>query len=311
MTPTRRHALALLGTTALAVSCTPAIVTRDASDPFEGGIGGTGIVGTLYGFSSLLINGLRVTLDGRTVYRSPYGPIASDTLLQGQVLTVSAQRSADGLVAREVMVDYALVGTLSHAHGGPSVNGVSLIAAANALGHGAPGSRVAVSGTWTAHGLRPSRVDPAPSGPDLIAGTVQRLPDASGIGGVSLSGSARLPQPGSYAVAFGQASGGGFVADRVTSDRFRNARNLRLLSVEGYLEPIARAPGFRIAGLGHNFARDVGLGVIGGRRAVYFGRYDGLFGARRGFIVPDGYTARANTLRGGLGDGFTGPVLEL
>lgn len=312
MKTTRRQALVLLGSTALAASCTPAIVSRDAGDPFEGGIGGTGIVGTLYGFGSLLINGLRVTLDGRTRYRTPYGSVGAGALAEGQVLTVSAQRSADGIVARHVMVDYALVGTLHHSGGTPRVNGVPLIAAASALGHGTPGSRVAVSGTWTARGVRPSRIDPAPTGPDLIAGTVTRLDHGgSGIGGTGISASGSLPAPGSYAVALGRNTSGGFEADSLQAGRFAQINNLRLLSVDGYLEASASAPGFRIAGLGHNFARDVRLGAVGGRRAVYFGQYDGLFGANRAFVVPDTYAAHAGALRGGLGDGFRGPVLQL
>jgi hypothetical protein len=308
---TRRHALTLLGSTALIASCTPAIVTRNDRDPFEGGIGGTGIVGTLYGFGSLRINGLRVTLDGRTRYRSAFGNMALDALAPGQVMTVSAQRTAEGIVARDVSVEYTLVGMLAHAHGRPSVNGVPLLGSAGALGHGAPGTRVAVSGTWTTGGVRPSRIDPAGATQDVISGTVvETTSGALGIGGVPVSG-AQLPGAGSYAVALGRAETGGFVADRVHSGRFTRMRDLQLLSVDGYLEPSPVAPGLRIAGLGHNFARDVSLAAIGQRRAIFFGRYNDLFGAERGYIVPDAFGARANALDSGLGDGFSGQVVRI
>jgi hypothetical protein len=308
---TRRQALTLLGSTALVAACTPAIVSRDDRDPFEGGIGGTGIVGTLYGFGSLRINGLRVTLDGRTRYRTPFGAIALDMLQPGQTLTVSAQSTADGILARDVSVDYALVGLLRHGYGGLSVNGVPLVNAGAALGHCAPGTRVAVSGTWTHGGVRPSRIDPAPVAQDLMAGTVVATASgATGIGGVPVSG-AQLPGTGAYAVALGRAGADGFETDRVHSGRFARLRDLSLLSVDGYLEPSPTAPGLRIAGLGHNFARDVRLTAIRQRRAIYFGRYNGLFGADRGYIVPDGFRARARALEAGLGDGFSGQVIRI
>lgn len=308
MKTNRRHALALLGSTALMTACTPAIVSRDSSDPFEGGIGGTGIVGTLNGFGSLRINGLRVALTGRTGYRTPFGTVGSDTLQPGHVLTVAAERTAQGIVARDVMMDFALIGTLHHGGGQASVNGVSLIDASGALGGAEPGTRVAVSGTWTSRGVRPSRIGRAPVSQDVISGTVGPGPS---LGGVTLLGLDSFLPIGTYAVAQGRATDDGFDVAEVESGRFRSLTDLRLLSVEGFLEPSPTAPGLRIAGLGHNFARDLSLGQIGTRRAVYFGRYDGLFGADRGFIVPNDFTARARLLETGLGDGFGGTVVRI
>ena len=311
VTTTRRQALTLLGSTALVAACTPAIVTRDDRDPFEGGIGGTGIVGTLYGFGSLRINGLRVLLDGTTRYTMPFGAVSRDMLAPGQVLTVSARRTADGIIARDVSVDYTLVGILHHDGGRTTVNGVPLLNAGAALGDGSPGTRVAVSGTWTRDGVRPSRIDPAPGRPDAIGGTVvATATGATGIGGVPVTG-AQLPGTGAYAVVLGRFGAGGFTADRVQSGRFAGFSALSLLSVDGYLEPSPTAPGLRIAGLGHNFARDVRLAAIGQRRAIYFGRYNGLFGANRGYIVPDELSARARLLDPGLGEGFAGQLIRI
>lgn len=309
---TRRHSLLLLGSAVLAACSAPAIVTRNEKDPFEGGIGGTGIVGTLYGFSSLLINGLRVELEGSTSYATPFGGTTSAALLPGQVLTVSADRTTQRLVSRDVAIDYALVGILRHGHGAASVNGVPLIDATDALGHGAAGSRVAVSGVWTPTGVRPSRIDPAPHSLDLIAGTASL--DGHGglvVGGIPVEAPDPTPTEGAYVTAFGRAHDGGFTAERLHSNRFARLGSLRQLSVEGYLEPAPTAPGLRIAGLGHNFARDVGLSTIGARRAIYFGRYTGLFGAQSGYIVPDGFEARTQVLTPGLAEGFSGPVVRL
>ncbi|WP_372921963.1 hypothetical protein [Roseovarius sp.] len=309
---TRRQSLMLLGTAALAACSAPALVTRNEYDPFEGGIGGTGIVGTLYGFGSLLINGLRVELDSRTQFRSAFGATSRAALAPGQVLTVFAVQTKERLLARNVMVDYALVGTLEHSQSGASVNGVPLIDRAEALTHGAFGERVAVSGVWTPNGLRPSRIDQASAGPDLIAGTADIAPGGVfSIGSVPIEHAGPTPVQGSFAAAFGRAQSGGFSAERLHSGRFIRRDNLRQLSVEGYLESSRNAPGLRIAGLGHNFTRDARLSAVGNRRAIYFGEYKGLFGARQGFIVPDEFAAREQLLGPGLDAGFSGTIVRI
>ncbi|MEM6896720.1 MAG: hypothetical protein AAF576_05035 [Pseudomonadota bacterium] len=314
MKTTRRTALFLMGSSALSACTTgPQFVTRSDSDPFEGGIGGTGIVGTLNGFGSLLVNGLTIELPDTMRVRTPYGRVGVDGLATGQVLTMVANRSASGYAARDVVIDYALVGRLDQSGGQPSVNGVPLLAAGAALaGHDLRGTRVAVSGVWAPGGVRPSLIEPAPDARDLIAGTVLRTGDgAAQIGNVELRASGTLPEAGSYAIALGQADQGGFDATEVREGRFTELSSIEQLSVDGYLEPSASQPGFRIAGLGHNFARDIRLGAVGAQRALYFGRYDGLFGAQRGYLVPDAFTERQALLASGLEDGFEGQILRL
>ncbi|MEM9430610.1 MAG: hypothetical protein AAGA32_14080 [Pseudomonadota bacterium] len=307
MKTTRRTALLLASAAAVAACDAPSLITRDRKDPFEGGIGGTGIVGTLYGFGSLLINGLRVELAAGTQVRTPFGMVGQEGLAPGQVLTVAADRTTDGLTAQHVMIDYALVGPLVQGGGSLSVNGIRLVDPSEALGHGTPGARVAVSGLWTPEGVRPSRLDPATSGDDLIAGTFV----GGGVGGVALAGLTETPRNGSYVAALGRVQHAAFQVRRVHSGRFDRLERLDLLSVEGYLEPSGAAPGFRISGLGHNFARDVRLAAIGSRRALYFGRYTGLFGAERGYLVPDAYAARREVLTPGLATDFRGDIIDL
>lgn len=305
MNRNRRQTLALLGSTLLSACGAPALVSRDKNDPFEGGIGGTGIVGTLDGFGSLLMNGLRVELASNTRIATPFERVAEDSLAPGQVLTVSARKTSNALTAREVSVDYALVGRLQRIGTAASVNGIPLIGWRNALGHGRADQRVAVSGTWTPAGVRPSRIDPAPHGLDLIAGTV----DGAEIGATRLDPGGALPVSGTYAVALGRMDHNSFVVERFQEGRFKSLSALELLSVDGYLESTRSAPGFRIAGLGHSFARDTRLAAIGARRAVYFGSYTGRFDARRGYIVPDRFSERQRLLRGGLQEGRV-PVVE-
>ena len=83
------------------------------------------------------------------------------------------------------------------------------------------------------------------------------------------------------------------------------------ISVEGYLEPGALAPGFRLAGLGHSFERDLKLQSLAASRAVYLGPYDGLFAASTGYVVPEDFELRRALLGGGLDDGFGGEIVRI
>lgn len=307
MKTSRREALALLGSTLLAACGAAETVTQDETDPFEGGIGGTGIVGTLYGYGSLLINGLTVELAANTIVTTPFGPGSQMDLAPGQVLTVAARKGRDGIVATEVSIDYTLVGPLKVSGASASVNNVPLMAWQGALGQGRANQRVAVSGTWTPAGVRASRIDLAPNSMDLIAGTF----DDNGIGGVALGARVSRPARGSYTVALGRAANGGFDVEQFKSGRFAAVRDLKLLSVDGYLEPIREAPGFRIAGLGHSFAADAKLAQVGQKRVIYFGPYNGRFDARLGFLVPDDFSQRDTFLRDGLSAAGSSPLLRL
>lgn len=309
----RRTALALLGSTALTACGVPQTVSRDAPDPFEGGIGGTGIVGLLTDFGSLIVNGLRVELTSGTQIFDTFGKVNESALAPGQALTIYATRSRDALVAERVQIDYAVIGTLEQTSAGPRVNGVPLEVERNAPVRLTPGRRVAVSGLWAPDRLIVSRIDPAETGPDVVAGTLLGSSESTmlDIGGATLRGAVRGHQPGQYTTVFGTGDTTGIEVSRLETGRFKGATDLRQLSVEGYLEPVRVNPGFRVAGLGHSFARDLRLGQLEGQRAVYFGRYTGLFRAQLGYVLPQDYARRRTLLRQGYEDGFDGQILRL
>ncbi|KIT14992.1 hypothetical protein [Jannaschia aquimarina] len=286
--PDRRHVLCLAAGAGLSACMpAPALVTRE--DPFEGGIGGTGIVGVLTDFGSLIVNGLRIEIDDRTPVSGPFGRMDVDALGHGQSLTVVADRRGDRLVAQSVRVEHALVGTVADGR----VNGVPVRAEAGISGVLVEGARVAVDGAWTRTGVVASRISAASPGPDLIAGVV----DQGGIGGTGLRG--RAGPSGSYLAAQGRYTNGALTVERARSGRFAPGTALRQLSVEGYLEPVTEAPDWRLAGLGHSFARDLALAPLSPHRALYFGPYDGRFRAATAFVVPEGFERRRTLLRDG------------
>ncbi len=308
----RRTVLGLLGATALVGCDTPEVVSRNDNDPFEGGIGGTGIVGIMTGYGSLLVNGLRVELTNQTRVASPYGQTDLNALKPGMSLTIFASRNRDGLFARDVTIDYALVGLARVGAGRAlSVNGVRVLPEPGALGSYSADHRVAVSGVWSPRGLIASRIDPAPNGQDLIAGTVSRR-SATGlsISGASVRILGAKSDNGGYAVALGQSRDGQFEADDLQTGRFNTATGLRQLAVEGYLETATSDPGFRIAGLGHSFGRNLRLQQLASRRAIYFGRYTGLFQASTGYVIPENFAQRRQLLARGYDEGFGGSIVS-
>ena len=303
----RRYALALFGAATVA-GCAPAVQTAAlGDDPFEGGIGGTGIVGVMVGTGSVLINGLRVEVPDAVRIVDNGGIGGTGALIPGRAMTIVARARRDRLEALRIDVEDPLVGVLRGDRGALSVNGTPVTIEPGAVGGTLIGRRVAVSGVWQAGGgLRASLIRPADGQPDRVAGTVTGNP-ASGwiIGGTSIA----PPQgggliAGQYAALSGSFDGTRLTARTLQLGRFRPGTALDQLSVEGYLEPIASAPGYRVAGLGHSFARRLNLAPLVQTRAVFFGRYDGLFAARRAVVVPDTVTGRRALLTPADGAAF-------
>ncbi|WP_299367814.1 hypothetical protein [uncultured Tateyamaria sp.] len=317
---TRRQAIGLIGASALS-ACAPAIpLSQVGDDPFEGGIGGTGIVGLMTGTGSVLVNGMRVELPGAVRVFMDGARVGTAALQPGMGLSMVARTRLDRFEAVRIDVDTPLIGTLARHGAGFAINGTPLrpdpgLSLASHVGH-----RVAAHGIWRADGaVQTSLVTAAPAGPDRLSGVlVGSAADGWQIGQTRVETDARLTA-GQFAVAVGTYHGGRLAAQTVQMGRFREGGGtLRQLSVEGFLEPVQTAPGFRIAGLGHSFDQRLDLAPFAARRAVYFGPYDGLFRARRAVVLPQSAAQRATLLRpddgarisGGIGAENTLPVIR-
>ncbi|MEP1199685.1 hypothetical protein [Tateyamaria sp.] len=300
----RRHILSLMGATAL-TGCAPAISTAQlGDDPFEGGIGGTGIVGLMTGTGSVLLNGLRVEIPNSTrIFAN--GSAASDSMLvPGAALSMVAYARRGRFEAQHIDIDAPLIGTLKRTSRGFAINGTSVqIARAAAFA----GQRVAAHGLWQPDGsLRGSLVQAVPSDTDSVAGVavgspgtgwkIGQTPVALPEGGILIAGQ--------FAIAAGKFADGTLTATSLELGRFRGGQALRQLSIEGYLESIAAAPGFRISGLGHSFDRRLALNPFAQARALYFGPYDGRFRARRAVVLPENQGTRQALLRPAEGENF-------
>ena len=293
----RRHILSLMGATAL-TGCAPAISTAQlGDDPFEGGIGGTGIVGLMTGTGSVLVNGLRVEIPDNTRIFANVSTASDSMLVPGTALSMVAYARRGRFEAQQIDIDAPLIGTLTRTSRGFAINGTSVqIDRAGSF----TGQRVAAHGLWQPDGsLRGSLVQVIPGDTDSVAGVAVGSPDAGWkIGQTPVI----LPQgglliAGQFAVASGQFADGTFNATSLELGRFRGGQALRQLSIEGYLEPIAAAPGFRISGLGHSFDRRLALNPFAQLRALYFGPYDGRFRARRAVVLPENQGTRQALLQ--------------
>ncbi|MCH2163904.1 MAG: DUF5666 domain-containing protein [Marinovum sp.] len=268
----------------------------------EGGIGGTGIVGILTDFGSLIVAGHKIETTSDTQYFNGFGQITENDVHRGHALTVEAQTQNGQLEARRVFVTYPLVGLiLDISDGGRTltVNGVDVILERRQSGL-APGQRVAVSGVWQGNRVIASALQPAEKTADLISGTVARGKTTS-IAGVELQGAgvASLTDAGfGSVVGTYLAEQNRLIAQRVSNARFLGAAGpLQRLAIEGYVEPSNDAAGYRIAGLGHSFEPGPDFAQFGDKRVLFEGGYTGRFAVQAALILPSSPDPRRRLLR--------------
>lgn len=294
---------ALLGLSASVASLGLPGWAQDETRPRpEGGIGGTGIVGTLTEFGSLIVNGLRIETPAPE-FTDAFGPLSFDDLQTRQVLTVEASLDAGGvLTAARVHITHPVAGIVNVvAADGRSgtVGGVPVQLEPDAPGDLTPGRRVLVSGVWNGRTVLASRIDPT-AGPDLLAGAVETSsPGQAVVAGqpVELRANARLA-PGSYVTLVGRRERGVLRVDTLETGRFFGAAGpLETLSVEGYLQPRAGAPFFTLSGLGHSFDDQAVLAPFSDARTLFSGSYTGDFRVDTGRILPESFAARRDLNR--------------
>jgi hypothetical protein len=79
----------------------------------EDGIGGSGIYGTVTGFGSICLNGRRLIYDEDVVLTTDEASSVIEELAVGHVVLVDFEDDADGLRARSIQIQHALVGPVT------------------------------------------------------------------------------------------------------------------------------------------------------------------------------------------------------
>lgn len=299
----RRSALATIGAGLLAGCTTDTEVVENTRPPAEGGIGGTGIIGTLTGFGSLLVNGLRIELPDGLKVSSALGALDPDDLTVGHLLTIEAETRDGTLLARRVDLAYPVIGQVEATSAAGNMFRVAGVSVELEAGMGpAPiaGQHVAVSGAWNNGRVIASAVEViAPQARAVLSGTLRREGTRWSVGGqpVTLPADA-TPEPESFATVFGTPGGTGFQVEELQAGRFTGAAGpLVRLSVEGYLVPTPAAPFHTVDGLGHSFSPDSKLGPFIGSRALFEGGYDGKFRLAQATALPEALDARRTILQ--------------
>ena len=304
MTKTHFSRRMVLATGAASIVLPHSTFGQSIESPVEGGIGGTGIVGLLTEFGSLVVSGNYIRTDAQTRYTDGYGVLRERHLRLGDSLTIEASGPSHALVARRVHVTHPLVGPITAiTRGGREilVNGVAVTFERPLRGY-AVGARVAVSGLWQGSQVRASGVAPARSDQDLVSGDVTR---GGGFGRLRIGGAmvqgrglGGLPV-GSFATVVGRYMPVENVMSASSSKAgrfFGTAGPLQRLSIEGYLAPTDSAPGYKIEGLGHSFARNLRLDNYANKRMLFNGGYTGRFAAQSAIELPESSGQRNRVL---------------
>lgn len=294
---TRRNALAAIAAAALA-GCADTDLAGGKKTP-KGGIGGTGIVGTVTDLGSIILNGVRVATPDGLAVGTAFEAVALNALGIGDQVTVEAATEDGALVAKRIHLAHPAIGRLAVTKGGFRVAGALVIPEPNAVIAASAGDRVAVSGVWQGDRIVASRIAKFAAPADAISGTLRRTPQGWTIGNVRVSVPVQsAPQGGGFATATGKISRGVFQAETLVQGRFTGAAGpLVALSVEGYLAPTPAAPFHTVDGLGHSFAPDTDLEPYRMTRTLFQGGYDGTFVLQRGLKLAEDLNERRAQLR--------------
>ncbi|MEM8556036.1 MAG: DUF5666 domain-containing protein [Pseudomonadota bacterium] len=301
MKPSFSRRAALLGATSTVL--VPGLGFGQPTErPAEGGLGGTGIVGVVTDLAVLRVGGSELLTDANTSFSDGFGAVSAADVTLGTSLTVEAASSADGLLARRIFITYPLIGAVAAVTPDGrefQVNGV-VVRTESPLRTLAVGDRVKVSGLWDGDSVVASAVIATNETSDLVSGTVsQGFTTAIGPIRILGPGQSRLDDEG-FGTVIGQydLDRNALVAELVTPNRFIGAAGpLTQLAIEGYLEPTRTAPGYRIAGLGHSFARNLDLSSFAETRVLFRGGYDGVFRPTSGLRLPEATGERRSILR--------------
>ena len=239
---------------------------RRADEPRDGplgegdrGIGGTGVIGTIRRFGSIVVNDLRIAYPADVAVLIDGAAAKPSDLKVGHVVHVVARPEAGGLATRRIDVTSEVVGPVeSSAPGRITVLGQT-VATAGLPGDWKPGARVAVSGLRRPDGvIVASLIEPRETGPARVAGPVRRGGDgALRIGGLRLEGAAALP-PGRRALVTGEASGGALRVANAARSGLAFPPGLTRVSIEAY---VGRAGTRLDLGSGLSVAGEAGASV--------------------------------------------------
>lgn len=338
-----RRASAILLASLMLVGCGQTEGARfaaapDPRPPAEGGIGGTGIemaesrggiggtgaagvLGTVTGFGSIHLNGLRVVFPPSGAVRAPSGMVSEAEIDLGETLEMLGQRRGDGTIEpTAAMFRFPIIGQVEEVNATGtrlSLLGARVIVEQGALVVGEAEEAIRLkAGDWV-------QVSGLPAQGAIVASRVERLPGpvrSSVMGRVEAGPGPGLIRVNGVSVDYGNSTPPRLgwtvrVSGVVENQRLVPLETVRSLlesadtplsdvSVEGYLEPREATTGLGIGGFGGAFDPLSRVTALQGSRALFIGSLDGgTFKVRHGLALPNDGTARRALLEA-VEDGF-------
>ena len=297
------------------------------TDPVEGGIGGTGApqtagaVGTVTGFGSIHLNGLRVVFPPSGSVPSSSGSIAEADIDLGETIEIFGVLQSDGTIfPTEAMFHFPLVGQVERVDltdTSLTIMGARVVLEPGALvvdGFQNPtqitaGDYVQVSGLQRGGATIASRVERmAVPVRNSVMGRVSAgsQPGTVLINGVTVDYGASVPPRIGWTVRVSGVHENGRLIPYETVPGLLETATAPVpnVSIEGYLEQRASATGVGIAGFGTDFDAGSKVAAMAGDRALFIGAVDGTtFKARHGLRLPEDSVARRAFVEG-IKDGY-------
>ncbi len=227
------------------------------------GMGGTGIgiIGTITGFGSICVNGVKIAYTQETPVIEDGTPSNAENLAQGQTVVVSAMEAGGLLSATSISVSHTLRGPVTVApesNGELTVMGVPIV---TAYATGINVSELSVDDVVTVDGLQredgtvdATRIVAAPSNSGaFIRGVAEVTEGSVAVGAVPIlftDSSAAEPETlnRQWAYAAGEWVDGQLRVETFTVGGDLNTETMQRLSIEGYLIGAPNEP-YRIRGI--------------------------------------------------------------
>lgn len=167
-------------------------VQSEDKKPREGGILGTGIVGTITQLGSIYVNEQHIRFDPDLRVKTAFGPRKAATLVPGETVVVRAIESSGAWLAEEITLYHPLIGPLRQENGAFFVMGTQVEAEnAEILSNDGlqDGDWVSVSGLWRMNEVVASRIEEVSAKPraTLIGSYVENDDRSFLIGGTAVN----------------------------------------------------------------------------------------------------------------------------
>lgn len=209
----------------------------------EGGIIGTGIVGTITHLGSVHVNGLHIRIDDALPVAGAVPPIAAGALRPGHTVAIIATHDGEGWTAQSIRQVLPLVGEVTASDAGELTVLGTRIETTGLSQDVDVGDWIAVSGLWQQSKVIASRIDVLADADHLAQVSGSYLgADPSGnvlVGGTVITGiNPQHLQPGDLVRVTGRPEPGGVAATHLETGLFHDT--VGVVQVQGYFsEPLS------------------------------------------------------------------------